>query len=181
MINRPKNQHIFLKSIIAFIVLLIGGLTVYNLYPEPVLDKNEKVDKLIVYKSKRQLQAYAHGKLLKTYRISLGGQPTGAKEFEGDLKTPEGLYAINDKNQYSGYHKNLGVSYPNEKDIAKAKSLGKEPGGDIKIHGIRNGLGFIGKLQRCIDWTYGCMALTNSEIDELFQAVPIGTPIEINP
>lgn len=179
--KQHKNPRIVLKTIIALLILLSVGLISYNLYPETTLDKNAKVDKLVVYKSKRTLLAYSKGKLLKSYAISLGGHPIGAKEIEGDLKTPEGLYTINDKNQYSDYHKNLGISYPNQKDIAHAKSLGKDAGGDIKIHGLRNGLGFIGKLQRCMDWTFGCMALTNSEIDQLFDAVPIGTPIEINP
>lgn len=176
-----KNRRPVTKIIAAIVVFLAIGLTIYNLYPEPVLKQDTQVDKLIVYKSKRALLAYSGGQLVKSYRISLGAHPIGAKEIEGDLKTPEGLYYINAKNQYSGYHKNLGVSYPNEKDIAHAKSMGKSAGGDIKIHGIRNGFGFIGKLQRCMDWTLGCMALTNTEIDELFAAVPIGTPIEINP
>ncbi len=179
--KQHKKPRIVLKSVIALLILLSVGLISYNLYPETTLDRNAQVDKLVVYKSKRKLLAFSDGKLLKSYPISLGGQPVGAKEIEGDLKTPEGLYTINDKNPYSDYHKNLGVSYPNEKDIAHAKSLGKDAGGDIKIHGLRNGLGFIGKLQRCMDWTFGCMALTDSEIDELFDAVKIGTPIEINP
>ncbi|MGE8293113.1 MAG: L,D-transpeptidase family protein [Sphingobacterium sp.] len=179
--KRSKSRGNWLKVGITVLLLSILALTVYNLYPESRLSKNAVVDRLVVYKSKRTLLAYAQGKLLKSYQISLGGQPVGAKEIEGDLKTPEGLYYINDKNQYSDYHKNLGVSYPNEKDVAHAKTLGKTAGGDIKIHGLRNGMGFIGKLQRCVDWTFGCMALTNTEIDELYRAVPIGTPIEINP
>lgn len=179
--KRSKSRGNWLKVGITVLLLSILALTVYNLYPESRLSKNAVIDRLVVYKSKRTLLAYAQGKLLKSYQISLGGQPVGAKEIEGDLKTPEGLYYINDKNQYSDYHKNLGVSYPNEKDVAHAKTLGKTAGGDIKIHGLRNGMGFIGKLQRCVDWTFGCMALTNTEIDELYRAVPIGTPIEINP
>jgi len=179
--KRSKSRGNWLKVGITVLLLSILALTVYNLYPESRLSKNAVIDRLAVYKSKRTLLAYAQGKLLKSYQISLGGQPVGAKEIEGDLKTPEGLYYINDKNQYSDYHKNLGVSYPNEKDVAHAKTLGKTAGGDIKIHGLRNGMGFIGKLQRCVDWTLGCMALTNTEIDELYRAVPIGTPIEINP
>lgn len=179
--KQSKSRSSWLKVGIAVLLFSILALTVYNLYPESRLSKNAIINRLVVYKSKRILLAYAHGELLKSYRISLGGQPVGAKEIEGDLKTPEGLYYINDKNQYSEYHKNLGVSYPNEKDIAHAKTLGKTAGGDIKIHGLRNGMGFIGKLQHCVDWTFGCMALTNTEIDELYRAVPIGTPIEINP
>ena len=106
--KRPRNRRIVLKTVISLVILLCLGLIGYNLYPEPTLDQHAKVDKLIVYKSKRTLLAYSKGKFLKSYRISLGGQPVGAKEFEGDLKTPEGLYTINDKNQYSSYHKNLG-------------------------------------------------------------------------
>ena len=90
-------------------------------------------------------------------------------------------YVINDKNRYSGYHKNLGVSYPNKADIKKAKLLGKSPGGDIKIHGLPNKMGFIHKFHRWLDLTHGCMMVTNEEVDELFNAVEIGTPIEIMP
>ncbi len=179
--KRNRNRRNWLKIVAVVFLLLILGVTAYNLYPEPRLPKNAVVDKLVVYKSKRTLSVYAQGKLLKSYQISLGGEPIGAKKIEGDLKTPEGLYYINDKNQYSGYHKNLGISYPNDQNIVYARSLGKTAGGDIKIHGLRNGMGFIGKLQRWTDWTLGCMALTNTEIDELYQAVPIGTPIVINP
>ncbi|MNE21412.1 L,D-transpeptidase catalytic domain [compost metagenome] len=135
----------------------------------------------MVLKSKRKLLAYENGVLIKTYTISLGINPIGAKEFEGDMKTPEGIYTINDKNPNSGYYKNLGVSYPNDHDIKHAATLGKPTGGDIKIHGLRNGMGFLNKFQRFFDWTYGCMALTNKEVEELYQHVPIGTVIEIKP
>jgi len=97
----------------------------------------------------------------------LGRNPVGHKEFEGDKKTPEGIYTINDKNPNSGYYKNLGVSYPNAQDIENAKKLGKPAGGDIKIHGIRNYCGIIGKFQRWADWTYGCIAPTNREMEEI--------------
>lgn len=105
----------------------------------------------------------------------------GHKEFEGDKKTPEGVYRIDDKNPNSGYHKNLGVSYPNDADIAHADSLGKPPGGAIKIHGLRNGCGILGKFHRWADWTMGCIAVTNSEMDELYNAVKIGATIDIRP
>ncbi|TCD17080.1 hypothetical protein EZ456_23550 [Pedobacter psychrodurus] len=171
-----------MKKIIFFIILFfITGAVIYNLYPEKKLPTNAEIDYIIVKKSNRQLLAYSKQILIKTYQISLGDSPVGHKEFEGDEKTPEGVYIINAKNPHSGYHKNLGVSYPNEKDIAKAKTLNKLPGGDIKIHGVRNKLGFIGKFQRLFDWTNGCMALTNNEVDELYYAVNIGTKIEIRP
>lgn len=139
------------------------------------------IDKIVVEKGKRKLHAYSKGKLMKTYRISIGRNPKGDKEFEGDRKTPEGLYYINDKNPHSGYYKNLGISYPHKDDVDHAKVLGKKPGGLIKIHGLKNGRGWIGRLHLLKDWTFGCIALTNTEIDELYAAVKIGTPIEIRP
>lgn len=169
------------KILLITIPLLIIGFSIYYFYPEEKLPQNIDIDKLVVYKSKRQLLAYSNGSLIKTYKIALGGQPVGHKEFEGDKKTPEGIYTINDKNPHSGYHKNLGVSYPNQEDIANAKRLGKPAGGDIKLHGLRNKTGYISKLHRWKDWTLGCIALTDSEIDELYNAVKVGTSIEIKP
>lgn len=157
------------------------GLILYYFYPEKKLPLDKKIDSIIVHKSKRKLFVYANGELLKTYTISLGGNPIGDKEYEGDKKTPEGIYYINDKNPNSGYHKNLGISYPNKRDIEQAKKLSKPVGGDIKIHGLKNRTGVIGKLHRWFDWTLGCIALTNNEMDELYYSVPIGTKIEILP
>ncbi|RBQ02370.1 L,D-transpeptidase family protein [Pedobacter miscanthi] len=167
------------KAILLILSLIIVGAIIYNLYPEKELPLHTEIDYILVKKSDRQLLAYSKQKLVKTYEISLGDNPVGHKEYEGDEKTPEGIYTINAKNPNSGYHKNLGISYPNAKDMAKAKLLGKNPGGDIKIHGLRNRLGFIGKFQRFLDWTNGCMALTDSEVDELYDSVKIGTKIEI--
>jgi murein L,D-transpeptidase YafK len=161
------------------LLILIG--TVYYFLPEDRLPDNQRIDKIVVRKSERIMEAYAGGKLIKTYHISLGQNPTGDKEFEGDKRTPEGQYTINNKNPRSAYHKNLGISYPNAVDIEEAKRRHLEPGGEIKIHGIRNGFGFIGKFQRIIDWTAGCIAFTNEEIDELYDSVEIGTPITIEP
>jgi murein L,D-transpeptidase YafK len=168
------------KNIIRLtIFFLLAGLLIYYFYPESKLTDDIQIDNIVVYKSKREMLVYSNGELQKTYKISLGRQPIGHKEFEGDKKTPEGIYSINDKNSKSGYHKNLGVSYPDKKDLEKARQLGKPAGGDIKIHGIRNGIGFIGKFHRWFDWTLGCIAVTDREIDELYKAVKIGTRIEI--
>jgi len=162
--------------------ILILGVVVYNLLPEQKLAADAKVDFLLVEKSKRTMKAYSRTQLLKTYKISLGGNPTGHKAFEGDEKTPEGMYTINDRNPHSGYHKNLGVSYPNPTDREKANVIGKSPGGDIKIHGLRNGaFRMINKLHRLTDWTNGCIAVTNSEVDELYKAVVPNAKIEIRP
>lgn len=168
------------KVLLLLVLILISGL-VYNFSPETKLSAHSQVDSLVVFKSQYKMFAYQKGKLLKTYKVSLGDNPFGHKVFEGDEKTPEGLYSINAKNDKSGYHKNLGISYPNAQDIKYAKSIGKSPGGDIKIHGLRNGLGVINKFQRWFNWTNGCIALTNSEVDELYRAVKLKTKIQINP
>lgn len=167
--------------IFAILGIAIAVISAYYFWPEPKLPPGTKIDSLVVLKSERKLLTYANGKLMKTYTISLGKSPIGHKVFEGDMKTPEGLYTINAKNPNSGYHKNLGVSYPNNLDRAIAAGIGKSPGGDIKIHGIRNGRGYIGKFHRWTDWTHGCIAVTDEEIDELYGSVAIGATIEIRP
>ncbi len=127
------------------------------------------------------MSVYSKKGLIKTYTVAIGQNPVGKKQYEGDKKTPEGNYIIFDKNPNSKYHKNLGISYPNEADKATAKRLGKPPGGDVKIHGCNNKQTFIGKFQRWSDWTWGCVAVTNDEIDELYEHVSVGTPVTIMP
>lgn len=161
--------------------MFIIVLAVYYFYPEKTLPANIQVDSIVVYKSRHTLLAFSKGQLVKTYKISLGSIPMGSKKFEGDKKTPEGVYFINAKNPNSGYHKNLGISYPDKRDMDNAKKIGKPTGGDVKIHGLRNGLGFLCKFQRWYDWTAGCIALTNQEVDELYTSTKIGTKIEIKP
>lgn len=161
------------------LLLIPVAAIVWYWYPGEPLSKDVAIDKLVVYKSKRKMEAYAKGGLIKTYDIALGKDPIGHKQFEGDNKTPEGSYVINDRNPHSAYHKNLGVSYPNEVDKANAKKLGKPAGGDIKIHGLKNGRSYIGKFHRTKDWTVGCIAVTNDEMDELYAAVKQNAEIEI--
>ncbi len=156
-------------------------MMIFYFWRNKPIDKSVKIDQIVVNKSDRKLTVYEKGKTIKTYSISIGKVSQGAKEVEGDMKTPEGLYVINDKNANSGYHKNLGISYPNLKDEKHAGDLGKSPGGLIKIHGIKNGYGWIGRFHLLKDWTLGCIAVTNKEIDELYEMIPIGTPIEIKP
>jgi murein L,D-transpeptidase YafK len=169
------------RSIVIILLLLIVGLTFYYFFPESKLPANASIDKMVVLKSRKQLLVYSGGKLVKTYSISLGFCPVGKKEFEHDGKTPEGLYFINAKNPQSVCYKNLGISYPNKADILNAQNKGKAPGGDIKIHGLSNGRGFIGKFHRWLNWTDGCIGLTDAEVDELYNHTPVGTPIEIKP
>ena len=170
-----------MKKFLIIFVALAAPMSLYYFYPEGRLPKDCRVERIVVIKSKRLMEVYSKGEVVKTYKISLGGNPVGDKEFEGDKKTPEGNYVINGRNNRSGYHKNLGISYPNADDLIEAKERKLSPGGEIKIHGIRNGFGFIGKFQRWTDWTAGCIALTDEEMDELYAAVEIGTPITIVP
>jgi murein L,D-transpeptidase YafK len=169
------------RFIVIALIILVAISFLYYLFPEDTLPPHVKIDKLVVLKSKRRMEAYSKGEVIKIYKISLGRSPIGDKEVEGDKKTPEGAYFINGKNSESGYYKNLGISYPNREDIEQARMKKINPGGEIKIHGIRNGFGFIGKFQRWLDWTAGCVALTNEEVDEIYQAVEVGTPITILP
>jgi len=171
-------KRFFLLIFFAFACLLI-----YQYYPYTPISDNVSIDKIMVEKSKRKLTVYADGSVIKTYSIALGDQPVGHKQREGDEKTPEGVYFINAKagKGASGFHKNLGISYPSPKDKLSARQKGFSPGGDIKIHGLKNGLGFIGRLQSWRDWTNGCIAVTNEEMDDLYQHIKIGTSIIIKP
>ncbi len=171
-----NKKIIFLITIFVFICLCI-----YYFYPEKKLPANSRIDTLVVYKSKRQMLAYSDGIFIKDYTISLGGNPVGKKQFKDDQKTPEGIYSINSKSTISNYHKYLSVSYPGTEDKLNANMHNKEPGGLIEIHGLPNKFGFIAKFQRWYDWTAGCIAVTNEEIDELYASVKVGTRIEIYP
>jgi len=161
----------------AFVLVLVA----YNFWPVKSINPGTKIDKLLVEKGKRKLHLISQGEVIKSYRVALGKSPVGHKEYEGDNRTPEGIYTINDKNPNSSYYLNLGISYPNETDRAHAVELGKSPGGDIKIHGIKNGMWYMGRLHRLKDWTAGCIAVTNAEMEEIYRHVPIGTLIEIKP
>jgi len=138
-------------------------------------------DKILIEKSKRKMTLFAGGTVLKTYKIALGGNPNGPKERQGDNKTPEGIYIIDSRNRDSRYHLSLHVSYPNEKDRRRAKELGVSPGGNIMIHGMKNGYSWIGELHTAVDWTNGCIAVTDEEIEEIDKLVPNGTVVEIRP
>jgi murein L,D-transpeptidase YafK len=135
-----------------------------------------KVDRIVVEKSKRTLTLLAGPKILKTYKVALGGQPVGAKDRQGDHKTPEGIYSVDAKNPNS-----LHISYPNQTDRAHARKLGVSAGGDVEIHGLGSKWGWIGAKHRLTDWTDGCVALTNQEIDEIYPLVAVGTIVEIKP
>jgi murein L,D-transpeptidase YafK len=136
---------------------------------------------VVVLKGERTLQLLSQGKVIKTYKVALGGDPLGPKARQGDHKTPEGMYVLDSRNAHSHFYKSLHVSYPNARDRAVARQKGLSPGGDVFVHGLPNGFGGIGAAHRLKDWTDGCIALTNQEMDEIWEAVPDQTPIEINP
>ena len=134
------------------------------------------VTQILIYKGERKMYLLNGRRALETYNIALGGNPIGDKKFEGDLKTPEGLYYINRRNPNSNYHLSLGISYPNDADRAEAEALGKKPGGDIFIHGrARKNRG------RGKDWTAGCIAVKDGQMEEVYSMVRVGTPIMILP
>jgi murein L,D-transpeptidase YafK len=119
--------------------------------------------------------------VIRTYKVALGSGGLAPKEREGDARTPEGHYIIDSRTAQSHYYKALHVSYPNAEDRQRAARLGVAPGGAIMIHGLPNGMGAIGAAHRLYDWTLGCIAVTDEEMDEIWEMVPIGTPVEIRP
>ncbi len=139
------------------------------------------VDRIVVLKSKRSMTLYQNNKVLKTYRVALGGTPTGAKSRQGDHKTPEGMYRVDAKNAHSQYYLSLHVSYPGPADRERAKKLGVNAGGDIMIHGLPDRFAYLGTLQSKYDWTDGCIAVSNAEIEEIWKLVQVGTEVEIRP
>lgn len=139
------------------------------------------VDRILIEKSTRRLMLISQGEVLKSYKIALGGNPIGPKERQGDNKTPEGTYVIDARNRDSRFHLSLHISYPNERDKKRAKELGVSPGGDIMIHGIKNGFSRVGDAHTGVDWTKGCIAVTDQEIEEIDRLAPNGTIVEIRP
>ena len=161
--------------------LLLLALFCGDIIPSWATPANEQADFVKIEKAARTLLLLSHGKVLRQYRVALGANPIGPKERQGDGRTPEGTYYIVSRNPKSAYHRALRISYPNQADTIRARKLGVAPGGDIMIHGITNGMGWIGAAHRQIDWTLGCIALTDQEIDEVWRLVPDKTRVEIVP
>lgn len=135
-----------------------------------------EVTHIVVHKAERRMFLLHEGAVLKAYDIDLGFAPAGHKEFEGDGKTPEGTYLIDRRNPNSDFHLSIGISYPNARDVAKARLAGKDPGGDIFIHGRPNK-----KSGNGPDWTAGCISVTNKEMEDIYAMVKNGTPITLRP
>ncbi|MEN8282919.1 L,D-transpeptidase family protein [Acinetobacter gerneri] len=147
--------------------------------------KQSPITELRVYKSKRILELVSHDQIIRTYPMRLGFDPLGHKKQEGDGKTPEGRYSLDWRNPNSAFYKSFHISYPNEQDKAQAKARGVSPGGDVMIHGSTtskiNNLPEMMNYLPQKDWTFGCIAIRNVDIDELWTLVDDHTPIIIYP
>lgn len=137
------------------------------------------IDKVLVMKSQRVLKLLSNDTVIQSYKIALGANPVGHKQQKGDNRTPVGSYTLDYKNENSIAHRSIHISYPNAADKARPQSLGVDAGGDIMIHGQMNGFGHLAWFNQKRDWTEGCIAVTNDEMDEIMAAVNVGTPIEI--
>jgi murein L,D-transpeptidase YafK len=159
--------------------LIIGAAVLFREAPGVPLPDNVEADSVVVEKSKHTMSLLKNGEVLRTYRVALGRGGPEPKSQEGDARTPQGAYHIDRHNPRSSFYRALHISYPNATDIAAASARGVSAGSDVEIHGIRNGLGWLGSLHRAVDWTAGCIALTDSEMDEVWRAVPDGTTVVI--
>jgi murein L,D-transpeptidase YafK len=164
-----------MRFLLAGIILFPSWL--FLLAPDPSV----RVDRVVVYKHERKLLLLSHGREVRSYKVALGSEAVGPKTRQGDHLTPEGIYVLDRRNPNSHFYKAFHISYPNSKDLAAAKKLGVSPGSDIMLHGLGKEYAWVGKAHVLRDWTDGCVAVTNEEMDEMWKMLRIGTPIEIKP
>jgi murein L,D-transpeptidase YafK len=173
------------RTTIVLFLACAGACLAPSAYARPMPDsqsaENQKADSVVILKKDHLLELLANGKVIRTYKVALGRGGLAPKEREGDGRTPEGHYIVDARNEASHYHRALHISYPNSQDRQRAAKLGVSPGGDIMIHGLPNGMGLLGSSHRLYDWTLGCVAVTDPEIEEIWKMVPVGTPVEIKP
>ena len=166
-----------LVKYLIFIVIFCSTSTLAS----PAQLTKAKVDLVVVSKSESKMSIYHQGKVLKTYRIAMGDAPKGHKLKEGDQRTPQGRYILDYKKSDSAFYKSIHISYPNEEDKLRANALGVSPGGMIMIHGQNPNSSLTPRQAQQYNWTNGCIAITNKEMDELWRVIEEGTPIEIWP
>ncbi len=156
--------------------VIAGGLaaTLVGCGPTIRTYNGPEVTRIVVQKDQRRMYLLHNQTVLKAYDIDLGFAPVGHKSVRGDGRTPEGSYIINRRNPNSSFHLSIGLSYPNEEDVAVAKALGENPGGDIFIHGARTRLDRKGP-----DWTAGCISVSNREVEDIYAMVRLGTQIDL--
>jgi hypothetical protein len=185
--KRQPNQRRFLMcSLLLAAVLSSSGFARADIATVPPFQPRFSADlplatEVIVHKSARRLELMRNRELLKSYRIALGLNPEGHKQQEGDFRTPEGRYRLNARNPRSDFFLSLAVSYPDKTDVERAKQAGVPPGGAIMIHGLPNNPKWPPEYYARNDWTDGCIALSNSDMMEVWMLVPTGTPIHIRP
>lgn len=171
MIQNPFKKHC-MRILVIILLLVTPGICLGM----------QKAEIVVVIKSESKLLLRKGGKVIKKYRVALGGNPRGHKRREGDGRTPEGLYVLDYKNPNSEFYKSIHISYPNADDRKAARKRGVTPGGMIMIHGQKNGGDRLpAKTIQLFNWTDGCIAVTNSEMDEIWRAVEVNTPIRIKP
>jgi|HubBroStandDraft_1064217.scaffolds.fasta_scaffold00024_88 hypothetical protein len=175
---KPRYNPRMRTGVFTLAISLTFGSMASQSVPRTVLPPSDRV---VVLKRERKLELFSQGKVIKTYRIALGGDPIGPKTRQGDHKTPEGVYVLDFRNAHSRFYRAIHISYPNEHDRAVARQKGVSPGGDVFVHGLPNGFGAIGAAHRLKEWTDGCIAVTDEEMDEIWKTVSDGTKIEIRP
>ena len=152
-----------MRLLIAVVILFTSGLFLF------AQNASVGVDHVVVYKHERRLVLLVGAKELRSYKVALGSEPVGPKVRQGDHRTPEGLYTLDSRNPNSRFYKAFHISYPNPKDVAAAKKLGCSAGGDIMLHGLPKEYAWVGKAHALHDWTDGCIAVTNEEMDEIWK------------
>ncbi|MAL97912.1 L,D-transpeptidase family protein [Hydrocarboniclastica marina] len=159
-----------------YLILVLSCILLIN-----AQSASASVDAVVVKKSERQLVLLRDGEPVRRYRISLGDNPVGHKLYEGDRRTPEGQYVLDWRNHESRFYKSIHISYPSPRDRELAEAWGLSPGGSIMIHGLPNEAGDLAFAYEGLDWTEGCIAVSNEAMDEIWQLVHDGTPITILP
>jgi murein L,D-transpeptidase YafK len=170
-----------MKRLLLIACLIVAATAAWANWPIAPLPDGTVADRMLVRKSARALDLFRGSDLIRTYTVSLGRTPSGPKQQAGDGRTPEGTYRLDYRKGDSSFHRALHISYPSAADVTSASARGVSAGGLVMVHGMKNHLGWIGRAHRAIDWTDGCVAVTNQEIEEIWRVVPDGAPITIQP
>lgn len=160
---------------------IISAALVFIALPSNIAVAENKADLVIVRKSEEKLYLQRNGNTFASFPVAFGGNPKGHKQKEGDERTPEGKYVLDSKNSKSSFYKSIHISYPNARDTTAAKASGVNPGGLIMVHGQKNGFAWLAPVVQWFNWTDGCVAQKNADMDIVWDAVDAGTPIEIYP
>ncbi|WP_263409198.1 L,D-transpeptidase family protein [Terriglobus tenax] len=163
------------------ITVLLTVFSFLTTMPRQSLPIGTRADRIVVMKHSHTLYLLSKGTVLKSYQVALGRGGLAPKRKRDDNLVPEGIYSLTGRNEYSAFHRSLRIGYPTPVQNAEARAAGVDPGSDVMLHGICNGLGWLGRVHRTVDWTRGCIAVTDDEIEEIWRAVPNGTPIDIRP